>query len=189
MKLTELWQQHGRNKYYTDKGDGHSYLQTYDTLFESFQHKPVNIFEIGHSAGGSLRLFDDYFTHPDTKIIGIDQSDNDWLTMYKGAPYETNRVKTYLKDVHTLNEDWFRSINFIPDIVIEDSNHQLTTQVWVIRHILPIIRKDGILIVEDVIWEDERKEAIERLAIPFELIDLNHILYTRDNALLIFRND
>lgn len=187
LTLVQLWELHGRSRYYTDKGDGHSFLPTYDLLFAPFKKLPVNIFEIGHSAGGALRLFDDYFTHSDTRIVGIDQSDNDWITMYDRKAYETKRVKTYLQDVHKLSISWFNRINFLPDIIIEDSNHQLSTQLFVVQHILPLVRPGGILIIEDVLYPQERRKEFEKLGIPFELIDLNPIKDTADNALIIYR--
>lgn len=185
--LVDLWNAFGRKKYITDKGDGHSYLPVYDELFSKFKHEKCNILEIGHSAGGALRLFDDYFTHPDTRIIGIDQSDNDWLTMYNGILYETERVKTYLQDVHELTKKWFEDIDFIPDIIIEDSNHQLSTQLFVVKNFLDIINPGGILAIEDVLDPQERKLEFEKLGIPFEIYDLNPIMYTRDNAIIVYR--
>ena len=162
-------------------------METYDALFAPFKDKPVNVFEIGHSAGGALRLLDDYFTHPDTRIVGIDQSDNDWLVFYNNKPYETDRVKTYIQDVHTLDLAWFEKINFIPDIVVEDSNHQLSTQIFVVKNILPIIRPGGLLILEDILFPQERRKSFDELGIPFELVDLNPIKPTNDNALIIYR--
>lgn len=187
LSLVELWNKYGRKKYITDKGDGHSYLPVYDQLLKHFKNIKCNILEIGHSAGGALRLFDDYFTHPETKIIGIDESDNDWLTMYGGKPYSTNRVKTYIQDVHKLDENWFNEIGFYPDIIVEDSNHQLSTQLFVVKTLLPIISNGGILAIEDVLDPQERKLEFEKLDIPFELFDLNPIMYTRDNAIIVYK--
>lgn len=185
--LVELWNLYGRSRYITDKGDGHSYLPSYDELFLKFKDKKCNILEIGHSAGGALRLFDDYFTHPETRIIGIDQSDNDWLTMYNSIPYSTQRVKTFIKDVHTLDEVWFNELGFVPDIIIEDSNHQLSTQLFVVETLLPLVSEGGLLVIEDVIDPQEQQSYFEKLNIPFELIDLNPIKYTRDNALIVYK--
>lgn len=185
--LIALFSDGGTGKYITDKWGGHSYLPVYDVLFAPFQDKKCNIFEIGHSAGGALRLFDDYFTHPETRIVGIDQSDNDWHIFYHGAAYRTPRVETYLKDANLLNLEWFNNISFIPDIVIEDSNHQLETQLYIVNTLLPIIRPGGMLIIEDILDPQERKHEFEKLGIPFELLDLNSILPTRDNALIVYK--
>jgi spermidine synthase len=185
--LVELWDTYGRSRYITDKGDGHSYLPIYDELFSKFKHEKCNILEIGHSAGGALRLFDDYFTHPETRIIGIDESDNDWLTMYHGIPYETDRVKTHIQDVHKLTIKWFEDLDFIPDIIIEDSNHQLSTQLFVVQNLLDIINPGGILAIEDVLDPQERRLEFEKTGIPFEVYDLNPIMYTRDNAIIVYR--
>jgi hypothetical protein len=192
MTLVQLWDKYGRAKYITDKGDGHSYLPVYDELFERFKHDRCNLLEIGHSAGGALRLFDDYFTHPRTRIVGIDQSDNDWLIMYSGKPYETDRVETYLYDVHNLTVNWFYELNFLPDIIIEDSNHQLQTQLFVVRELLPLINDNGLLIIEDVLDPQQRFPEFQKvqeatlISAACKLIDLNPIQNTRDNALIVF---
>jgi len=185
--LVQLFETHGRRRYYTDKGDGHSYLPVYDKLFAPYKDKAINLFEVGHSAGGALRLFDDYFRHPDTRIIGIDQSDNDWITMYDRKPYDTERVETFLQDANLLDREWFNRRNFWPDIVIEDSNHQLDTQLYIVKTLLPIMRPGGLLIIEDVLDPVERVKEFEKLGIEFELFDLNHIKYTADNALIVYR--
>lgn len=187
LSLVELWNKYGRKKYITDKGDGHSYLPVYDKLLRTFKDKRCNVLEIGHSAGGALRLFDDYFTHPETRIIGIDQSDNDWITMYDAKPYETGRVKTYLQDIHTIDKKWFDDLDFYPDIIIEDSNHLLSTQLFVVKTLLSLISDGGILVIEDVLDPQERKLDFEKLEIPFDLFDLNQIMPTRDNALIVYR--
>jgi hypothetical protein len=184
--LVELWNQNGRAKYITDKGDGHSYLPVYDQLFTPFKDKKCNVFEIGYSAGGALRLFDDYFTHPETRIVGIDQSHNDWKIFYNEMPYETNRVETYLQDVHLLDSKWFEDLDFIPDIVIEDSNHQLSTQIWVVQNLFSIINPGGLLAIEDVLDPQERILEFNKVG-TCELFDLNPIMYTRDNAIIVFR--
>lgn len=187
LSLVQFWNKYGRPKYITDKGDGHSYLPVYDKLFLPFKDKKCNILEIGHSAGGALRLFDNYFTHPETRIVGIDQSHNDWLTMYEGKAYETDRVKTLLQDVHELDKKWFDDLDFYPDIIIEDSNHLLSTQLFVVHRLLPLLPAGGLLVIEDVLDPQERKLEFEKLGIPFELFDLNPIMPTRDNALIVYR--
>jgi len=187
LTLVQLWNTFGRERYITDKGDGHSYLPIYDELLIPFKHKKCNIFEIGHSAGGALRLFDDYFTHPETRIIGIDISDTDWLELYGSKPYETNRVKTYIQDIHNIDLAWFDDIDFIPDIIIDDSDHLLSTQLFVVEKLLSIINIGGLLVIEDVLNPQERKLEFEKLGIPFELYDLNPIMYTRDNALIMYK--
>ena len=187
MTLVQLWNTFGREKYITDKGDGHSYLPVYDELFAPFKHKKCNVFEIGHSAGGALRLFDDYFTHRGTRIIGIDESDNDWLSFYGGKPYDTKRVETYIQNIHTITEEWFKERDFIPDIIIEDSNHLLPTQIFVVQKLLPLINEGGLLAIEDVLDPQDKIIEFNKLGIPCELFDLNPIMYTRDNAIIVYR--
>lgn len=185
--LIELWETHGRSRYITDKQDNHSYLGEYDKLFAPLQHMPITILELGHSAGGALRLFDDYFTHPQAKIIGVDLTDNDWHTYYNGRPYETSRVKTILIDIHKIDGAWFEENDIHPDIIIDDSDHDLGTQLWIVNNLLQYVNEGGMLIIEDILDPHIRIKEFNKLEPVFELVDLNGMRYTRDNALIIYR--
>lgn len=66
-------------KYGTDKARDHWYTPAYNLRFERLRPAPITLLEIGVGgygdplAGGhSLRMWRDYFTNPEAKIIGID---------------------------------------------------------------------------------------------------------------------
>ena len=54
----------------TDKNTTHSYLKTYETLFQNKKNTAKNILEIGVQEGGSIKLWYDYF--PNATIYGLD---------------------------------------------------------------------------------------------------------------------
>ena len=54
----------------TDKNTWHSYLDTYEFLFNRFTDKKINLFEIGVLAGESLKLWSKYL--PKSTIYGCD---------------------------------------------------------------------------------------------------------------------
>ena len=44
----------------------------YLIIFDAFKKKKIKLLEIGIFKGGSLQYWADYFTHPETQIVGID---------------------------------------------------------------------------------------------------------------------
>ena len=72
--LSLLAIQHG-----TDKAADHWYTPHYDQRFNGLREEPVHLLEIGiggykdpEIGGESLRMWRDYFTHPDAVIVGLD---------------------------------------------------------------------------------------------------------------------
>jgi len=184
ITLTGLFAKHGRKRYWTDKGDGHTYLETYDELFKPFQHKEIDVFECGHSAGGGLRLFEDYFEK--ARIFGIDNRGDEDIKKWK-TRFRSGRVTTIKYDLHILDDSFFLMYGIKPTIAIDDSTHTLADQVYFLEVMYDIVKPGGLIIIEDVAYPQERKKAFEGLGIPFELIDMNHRKNTLDNALIVCR--
>ena len=67
--LVELFNSKGYNYYQTDKNTVHSYLETYEKLFNSYKDEDIVFLEVGVREGGSIRLWGDYFTK--ATIYGI----------------------------------------------------------------------------------------------------------------------
>src|SRR4030042_4843248 len=182
--LVELFVQHGREKYLTDKGDAHSYFEIYDELFKPFQDRECNFFECGIQSGGDLKLFDDYFSQ--ARIIGIDIEE----TYVKNAPVNnqySERVKVIKQDFRTLDWRFFSYYNFIPDIAIDDGTHYLEDQLLFVQIMHPIVNTGGLIIIEDVIDIQNRKLEFEKSGYSFEIIDMNHLRPLNDNVLIIYR--
>jgi hypothetical protein len=179
MTLVELYEKGGYKKYPTDKGSDHSYLPEYDKLFKPFQHKKINIFEIGYYKGGSTKLWEDYFTKAKIKVIDINPQDFEESNVVLG-----NRVIFEQKDVRSLNVEYFK--DFIPDIVIDDGSHLLTTQARIIRLMYPIINKGGMIIIEDFNCEKNRRKFYA-LEIPWKLIDLRSVKGRYDDAFILVK--
>lgn len=179
MTLVELWEKGGYEKYPTDKGTIHSYLPEYDKLFEPFQDKEINIFEIGYYKGGSTKLWEDYFTKARIRVIDINPQDFEESNVKLG-----DRVTFEQKDVRLLKAEYFN--DFIPDIVIDDGSHLLITQARIIRLLYPIINKGAMIIIEDFNCEKNRRKFYA-LEMPWELIDLRHIKGRHDDAFVLVR--
>ena len=62
------------NNHFTDKDQIHCYCELYDILFEPVRTTASKIMEIGVDKGGSILLWSQYFTDPNTDIYAIDCS-------------------------------------------------------------------------------------------------------------------
>ena len=167
MTLKELW---NKNQYSTDKESTHHYLDTYDRLFAPFQNKAINLFEVGIATGGSLKLWEDYFSK--AFIWGIDIIDE---ISYK----YTNRVNWIQYDIKAWKD---HQTTF--DIAIDDGSHFIEDQIVFFNNVWPELNKGGLLIIEDIDNIDQDKHFFDELNIPYEIIDLRG---TYDSVLLIFR--
>jgi len=144
--------------YGTDKGDCHGYIEAYGELLKNLQHKPVTICEVGVAGGGSIYLWDRYFTHPDTVIYGVDvqfpHGHNSWKQL---KSLFTPRVKFLEVDINSINSTVLSSMKF--DFVLDDGSHNLVDQVAFVRFFLPKMNSKGILMIEDVLpddWNDNK---------------------------------
>lgn len=159
----------------SDKGTIHNYLTIYDELFAPFRDKKINLFEVGYQYGGSAKLWELYFNKAKIKCIDIDIS----------VPLpESDRIEFDLMDVNELTQDYF---NELIDIAIDDGSHFLKDQLHFIKNVWPVIRKGGLMIIEDVQDIDTEESIFRNLGIPFEVIDNRAKQGRYDEVLLIFR--
>ncbi len=171
----------------SDKGVLHNYLPYYDLMFSQFRDREVNIFEIGYQYKGSLRLWEKYFLYAKIKAIDISE-DRPFIQDAKALNLLTEietgqRVTTEIKDSNSLTKKYFKEI---PDIVIDDGSHNLEDQLFVIRLIYPLLKKGGLLIIEDIQDYDNQRQAFEKLGLEFYVIDKRKETGRYDEVLLIF---
>lgn len=125
--------------YKTDKARDHSYGPFYDNLFDKFDKEAaINILELGVQGGGSLLAWKDYF--PNANVYGVDISDGRW------DEYKSDRVNYRTADLRTMPVD--QSIQY--DIIIDDSDHFIGTQIFIVKNYLPLLAVGGYLVIEDV---------------------------------------
>lgn len=121
----------------TDKGsDRHDFCRVYEQLFEPLRDQAVVIVELGVASGCSLRMWAEYFTHPDTVIVGIDR--------YQGALNSPPRVTQYVADQTEIPAE------LSPDIVIDDASHLSSKTIGSFQAWFPLLKPGGIYAVEDV---------------------------------------
>jgi hypothetical protein len=147
-------------KYGTDKSSAfHGYCQIYDQLLTPLRHEPVKLLELGVANGASIRMWDEYFDHPEAIIAGIDKDLGTKEILgnhgYAGGYQPLNQrygppvpgVVTYLGDQakvpHGLK-------GWVPDIIIDDASHLSTKTIASFHTWFPILKSGGIYVVEDV---------------------------------------
>lgn len=120
-------------KYGTDKAADHWYTPHYHRRFEELRDEPITLLEIGIGGyedpvlgGESLRMWREYFTHPDAVIVGID-------IHRKVLGIEGIEVRT----VDAANPGQLRDLGetFGPfDIIVDDGSHipNDVMQAWVV---------------------------------------------------------
>lgn len=134
MKISEILM-----NYKTDKARDHSYGPFYDDLFSRFdRNAPVSILEIGVQGGGSVLAWNDYF--PNSKVLGIDISDSRY------GEYIQDRVEFRKADLRDVPID----ADSAYDIIIDDSDHFIGSQIFIVDSYLPFLKEGGVMVIEDV---------------------------------------
>lgn len=134
----------------TDKHTTHSYLEIYQKLFHPKQFEADAILEIGIGPwdcknGGSIKLWHDYFKYANIYALDIINMNNVW---YEIKNLDRIHILTpfdaYIKE----NVDKLSDKRF--DIIIDDGPHTLESMIYCIDYYLPLLKQDGILIIEDI---------------------------------------
>jgi hypothetical protein len=179
-------------QFLSDKGVLHPYLEKYEELFESYRDKEINIFEVGFQYGGSCRLWEKYFAYAKIRAIDINEypTSPDELAGAKIHNMNTQihtgpRVLKEVKDINELTEDYFA--DFIPDIAIDDGSHKPEDQLTFVKTVYPVLRKGGLLIIEDVPDIENQIDDFKELGLPFSIIDWRSETKVTDDVILIFR--
>ena len=150
----------------TDKDTIHSYLETYEDLFKNKKLTSSAVMEIGIYDGGSIKLWYDYF--PNANIYGIDISRYEEKLNYLN---NNNRIKLLLEtDAYNMDIKRFDE-KF--DIIVEDGDHILSSQIKTIHNFLPLLKDDGILIIEDI-------QNIEHIKILYDNTPEEYKKYVRN---------
>ena len=138
------------NKYGTDKGDYKSYVDLfYEKYFLKYKNKKINLLEIGFRNGASLFLWSKYFKKG--KIIGLDNGSD---LLIKEKSYINKWIKQpniKIKICDAYSKKVSKSIRQNFDIIIDDGPHTLKSQIKAISYYFPKLKKNGYLIIEDIL--------------------------------------
>jgi cephalosporin hydroxylase len=132
----------------TDKNTTHSYLPLYQKLLINKKETAKNVLEVGIAAGGSIKLWSDFFVN--ANVYGLDLMNNE--NVWEGI---NNKEKIILyTSTDAYNDDFFIN-NFLNknikcDFMLDDGPHTLESMKQFIKLYSQIMTDDGILIIEDV---------------------------------------
>lgn len=130
-----------------DKGFPHAYLYVYSLLLDSYKDKPITMCEVGVAGGQSMKMWDTFFTHPDTKIYGLDIN-------LKQVPAEvgeslSSRCVLISSDCCVMEKTALNELKF--DFVIDDGSHSSDHQKVFFEFFKPKLKENGLLIIEDIL--------------------------------------
>lgn len=140
-------------KYNTDKsqlnkiGHRHSYTAVYNIIFSHLKNKKINLAEIGILDNASIKMWREYFTS--AKIVGFDYDDKLILKAKKDKLRNVNYFNINVNNREKITKS-FRKSKLKYDIIIDDSTHFFEHQINIINVVEKFLKKDGILVIEDI---------------------------------------
>lgn len=117
------------------------YFKFYDKHFSKFRNSKINILEIGIWNGGSIDLWNKYFT--DCTIYGLDIDPS-------CKRFEKDNVKIFIGDQGDRN--FLESLKTqLPEmsIIIDDGGHTMQQQLTTFEVLFPLIKPGGVFLCED----------------------------------------
>ena len=156
-------------KHVTDKSSiFHNYCDEYEFFLNGYRDKAINLLEIGVHSGCSLRMWLDYFSHPNTTVYGVDINNiNVGITdsRYKFLGGDQTDITVY-SGVGDL------------DIVIDDGSHICEHQRLTFEILFKKLQSGGMYIVEDVCtsyWQHWGNSFIEYTKQYIDTVNYNGI--------------
>ena len=151
----------------------HKYGTFYDRILTPLRDENIKLVEIGISGGWSLLLWDQYFTHPETQIVGVDplfskpmatsgrtgeiEKAQCRIEMYADIRKKySSRVLGLLVDAYT---NWL--VEYFDDesldVVLDDGSHRPAHKLFVVENYWSKVKPGGWLIIEDYHRSNDEK--------------------------------
>lgn len=140
-KKTETYKHFIKSKYYCLKHK--NYFHIYDLLLKKYKNKRITFVEIGVFSGGSLFMWRNLFGKR-ARIIGIDLNPD-------VKRFEKYGFEIFIGD-QSKEKFWnyfFKKIGKV-DVILDDGGHTNYQQTITTNKCVPMIKDNGMLIVEDV---------------------------------------
>ena len=162
------------------------YFAIYQSVLGPWRGSSLRILEIGVYRGSSLLMWREYFTHPETVIVGID-IDPDCLEF--DAPERGVHVHIGSQTDRTFLAQMV--LRYGPfDVIIDDGSHHSSHIITSFNHLFLTGLKDpGIYLVEDLhanYWRPWRDSANSFLDLCKELVEAMHAHYAQTTAATFF---
>ncbi len=163
-------------KYGADKWGKHNYTPVYYDLFKDRRESVKKVLEIGAGEGASLFMWRDFF--PNAHIYAGEIEYSRLLIEKRIEVIKCNQTK---------EEDLISLINLTgPDIdlFVDDGSHKPEDQLFTALAIMPLLNKDAIYIIEDVV--DTKVIAIALMkGLHGYYINIKHCGERYDDSLII----
>ncbi len=128
------------------------YIKTYEELFSPLKDHPVTILELGVLSGASLLMWQSFFRHEASEIIGLDMNPpidlkEDRIFQYQGYQDDVVLLEQIVKDHGPF------------DIIIDDASHRMapTHRSW--SYLKNFLKPGGFYVIEDYgtgYWDKSR---------------------------------
>jgi hypothetical protein len=173
----------------TDKQTLHSYGPVYEELMRPLMDKECTVLEVGVQLGGSILLWHDLL--PKCFVIGVDIE----KSYHESVPtrMDKERHALLIQDAYT-SEAINRIKELAPDgldLAIDDGPHSLQSQIDFLRLYLPLLKKGGVAVVEDIqspSWYDSLLAEVPS-TMSIEEVDIRGRKGRYDDLMLVVRND
>ena len=161
----------------TDKGTAHSYLEVYDDLFASMQAH-ADVLEIGVFHGGSLKLWEAYFSSGD--IVGLDLVYTVGIESPRISMHACDGTNPVLLDA-ILGDRQFH-------IIIDDASHKMEDQKASFLALKDRLVEGGLYVIEDVLHPEDLSRLAELCpdGIQVQVLDRRNVKGRWDDMLVIF---
>jgi SAM-dependent methyltransferase len=127
---------------------GNDYLRHYDRNISNLRHEPALLIEMGigygDGAGSSIKMWEDYFTHRQMRIVAVDIEE-------AHRSLAGGRVAVEIGDCGSakfLDELGSKYPN--ADVIIDDASHYWVHQVAALRGLFKYLKPGGLYIIEDI---------------------------------------
>ena len=128
------------------------YLQHYDRHLGPLKDKPISLLEIGIQAGGSLKIWANYF-QSSPLIIGCDVDPK-----CKDLHYTDERIKVLIGDINSPSTlTALDSLTNAIDVIVDDGSHQSQDIITSFVNLFPRLAEGGVYLIEDLhcsYWEN-----------------------------------
>jgi SAM-dependent methyltransferase len=155
------------------------YFETYEALFGPRRSAPMRVLEIGVFKGNSLRLWRQYFHHPETVVVGIDIDP-------ECARFDAPSEQMHVRIGSQADPEFLQRVvnEFGPfDLIIDDGSHHSTHMIASFNALYRDgLKENGIYFAEDLHanywfpWRDSRRTFLDLCK---ELQELMQAHYTR----------
>jgi hypothetical protein len=123
----------------------HGFTKMYDDILTPLREKPIIMLEIGVSGGGSLKMWEEYFS--DAIIIALDIVNETHLSNDKTFVYQLDQSdETQLQNF--VNQCKEKGYEF--DFIIDDGSHHMRDQQLTLAYLFPLLKSQGIYVIEDL---------------------------------------